>query len=75
MSNALLNPSLTVTLYGDAVKFLPAAQFNKRNESWREEWWWGGGGQYSFQADDQKGVQALWGQLYPNYSEEDTPDF
>lgn len=37
----------------------------------------GGGGQYSFQADDQKGVQALWGQLhvYPNYSEEDTPDF
>lgn len=41
MSNALLNPSLTVTLYGDAVEFLPAAQFNKRNESWREEWWWG----------------------------------
>lgn len=35
----------------------------------------GGGGQYSFQADDQKEVQALWGQLYPNYSEEDTPDF
>lgn len=41
MSNALLNPSLTVTLYGDAVEFLPAVQFNKRNESWREEWWWG----------------------------------
>lgn len=35
----------------------------------------GGGGQYSFQADDQKGVQAFWGQLLPNYSEEDTPDF
>lgn len=70
MSNALLNPSLTVTLYGDAVEFLPAAQFNKRNESWREEWWWG-----EEVSIDQKGVQALWGQLYPNYSEEDTPDF
>lgn len=70
MSNALLNPSLTVILYGDAVEFLPAAQFNKRNESWREEWWWG-----EEVSIDQKGVQALWGQLYPNYSEEDTPDF
>lgn len=70
MSNALLDPSLTVTLYGDAVEFLPAAQFNKRNESWREEWWWG-----EEVSIDQKGVQALWGQLYPNYSEEDTPDF
>lgn len=70
MSNALLNPSLTVTLYGDAVEFLPAAQFNKRNESLREEWWWG-----EEVSIDQKGVHSLWGQLYPNYSEEDTPDF
>lgn len=80
VSNVFLNSSQTVTLYGDAVEFLPAAQFIKRNESWREGWRWGVGGvSIFFLGWWPQGDQAIWGQYIEvrggGSQREDIPDF